>query len=213
MSKTAEPRVGQAAPVTPPEHANGGGAAEPRRRVKRAFTATHLIVTGLAGLVSVMVSLLFQVAPGLRPDPGDNVGADVAVIALEPGATVGSWINRGAVGAARERLRRAFDGQLEFGGEIIFVHVAVDGHKHKDVSLRYRLYEARTHRRASRRLGFAPFATVGIDAPRQRSVQLMFVPDLKREQDLFVRVELSDSNGLLAVADSERISRGRLQSQ
>ncbi len=213
MTDEARSRVEQAAPVGAPERGNGATApGTPRAsRVKPWFTATHVAVTAVAGLVSVVVSLVFQLMPWLKPDPRDNVGADVAVIALEPKATVGSWIERGFPPEDRDELRQKNKGQLGFRGEMIFVRVAVDGHKHKNVRLRYRLYLTETHKPVHERLGYSDYDDMRIEAPSQRSVRLMFVPNLRPERDMFVRVELSDESGLLAVADSGNISRGLLR--
>jgi hypothetical protein len=51
-------------------------------------------------------------------------------------------------------------------------------------------------------------ARINIDAPSERSVQLMWLPDLSAEHDRFVSVELSDTDGLLAVANSQKIHKG-----
>lgn len=204
--------VEQAPVVTPPETTNGHGlAARTRReRVRAAFSRTHVVIAAVAGLVSVSVSLLFQLVPNLKPDPRDTVGADVAIVAVEPGVRVKDWIERGFQGSERAQLMRRFRTQLDFPGELIYVRVAVDGHKHKDVGLTYALYGAVSQRRLPDRLNFAPFSRIRIDAPSERSIQYLFVPDLRFERDLFIRAQLTDSEGVLAVADSGRLRAGRL---
>jgi|SRR5687768_8937981 len=203
--------VEQAPPVDPPESTNGHGTRTLREgRIRAAFSRTHVVIAAVAGLVSVGVSLLFQLAPELRPDPRDSVGADVAVVAVEPGVRVRDWINRGFRGEQRAELTRTFESQLDFPGELIYVRVAVDGHKHKDVGLRYALYGARSQRRLPDRLNFTPYSRIRISAPSQRSIQYLFVPDLRFESDLFIRAELTDGDGVLAVADSGRLRAGKL---
>jgi hypothetical protein len=207
-----EPTVSQApAPRTPGTNGHDAQTAETGSgRIRSALSRTHVVIAAVAGLVSVGVSLLFQLAPGLKPDPRDNVGADVAVVAVEPGVRVRDWIERGFRGDTRNEMMRRFGDQLEFGGELIYVRVAVDGHKHEDVGLRYTLYSARTHRRLPDAINFEPYSRIPIDAPSERSVQMLFVPELKWEPDLFIRAELTDEDGVLAVADSGRIRAGRL---
>ena len=50
-----------------------------------------------------------------------------------------------------------------------------------------------------------------IDAPSRTSVQLLFVPSLQDLQDVpdtFVRIELLDDRGMLAVADTPTLHHG-----
>lgn len=209
----SERTVEQAPVVPPPESTNGHTTVAPNRgdRVRAAFSRTHVVIAAVAGLVSVGVSLLFQLAPDLRPDPRDSVGADVAIVAVEPGVRVRDWIERGFVGEERAEMLRRFRDQLEFPGELIYVRVAVDGHKHKDVGLSYALYGATSQRRLPDRLNFSPFARIRISAPSQRSIQYLFVPSLRFERDLFIRAQLTDSEGVLAVGDSGRLHKGKLR--
>jgi hypothetical protein len=207
-------RIVEQAPSIAPETTNGHGAPAPTRRaqVRSAFSRTHVVIAAVAGLVSVGVSLLFQLAPDLKPDPRDSVGADVAVVAVEPGVTVREWIDRGFRGEQRAALTEKFRTQLDFVGELIYVRVAVDGHKHKDVGLSYALYGAESHRRLPNRLDFAPYSRIRIEAPSQRSIQYLFVPSLRFERDLFIRTQLTDGEGVLAIGDSGRLRKGKLAS-
>lgn len=180
-------------------------------RARRFLGDTNLVLTAVAGLVAAGVALLFQFAPSLKPDPGDSIGADVSVVALERGATIGSWIQHGFSGAAEQAAQRAkYSGQLGFPGEIVYVRVAVDGHKHKNVSLSYRLFAAKSEKPLTQ-LETAEYATLRMEAPSQRSVSMMFVPDLASAGDVFVRVVLRDDTNVLAVADSRTISGGKLR--
>ena len=207
-----EPSVERAPVIAPPESTNGHGAREPGRgaRVRSAFSRTHVVIAAIAGLVSVGVTLLFQLAPELRPDPRDTVGADVSIVAVEPGVSVRDWIARSFQGEERDAQMRRFAEQLDFPGELIYVRVAVDGHKHKDVGLSYALYGAESQRRLPDRLNFSPFSKIRVEAPSERSIQYLFVPDLRFERDLFIRAQLTDSDGVLAVGDSGRLHKGKL---
>jgi hypothetical protein len=206
-------RMVEQAPVVAPDTTNGH-TAPPRSRGARARAAvsrTHIVIAAVAGLVSVGVSLLFQFVPDLKPDPRDSVGADVAVVAVEPGVSVRDWIARGFQGEQRAEMMRRYSGQLDFPGELIYVRVAVDGHKHKDVGLSYALYGAESHRRLPDRLNFAPFSRIRIEAPSERSIQYLFVPSLRFTSDLYIRAQLTDSEGVLAVGDSGRLHKGKLR--
>ena len=180
-------------------------------QIRGAVSRTHVVVAAVAGLVSVGVSLLFQLAPSLKPDPRDSVGADVAVVAVEPGVNVRQWIHRAFQGERRDALLHTYRDQLDFGGELIYVRVAVDGHKHRDVGLSYALYSAQSQRRLPDSASFARFSRIRITAPKQRSIQYLFVPDLTYDTDLFIRAQLTDRDGVLAVADSGRLHRGKLK--
>jgi hypothetical protein len=195
----------------PPEAPPANGAGKVRAgRVRRWASQTNVVLAAVAGLVSAGIALLFQLAPGLKPDPGDNIGADVSVIALERGVTIESWLQRGFRGAAYAEQYAKYKDQLPYRGEIIYVHVAVDGHKHKDVSLSYRLFMAKSQLPVTA-IATGDFAKLKMEAPSQRSVSLMFVPNLKKTGDLFLRVTLRDDTDVLAVADSRTISDGKLR--
>ena len=206
------PRVEERPPADEAQQANGAGEVQPGR-TRRFLSHTNVVLTAVAGLVSVSIALLFQLAPSLKPDPGDNIGADVSVVALERGVTIASWIDRGfSTAAARAEQREKFRGQLDYPGEIVYVRVAVDGHKHKDVSLSYRLFIAKSQNPVPKTiLDTSDYARLEMQAPSQRSVSLMFVPDLKGTGDLFVRVTLRDDANVLAVADSRTIVDGKLR--
>src|SRR5262245_32096112 len=101
-------RVEQRPPPSEAPPADGAGEVRPGR-ARRWASHTNVVLTAVAGLVSATIALLFQLAPGLKPDPGDNIGADVSVVALERGATIKSWIDRGfTTPAARAEQRAKF---------------------------------------------------------------------------------------------------------
>lgn len=197
----------------PPPETNGHSAPPRAGGLRAAVSRTHVVIAAVAGLVSVGVSLLFQLVPNLKPDPRDSVGADVAVVAVEPGVSVREWITRGFQGEQRAEMMRRYDGQLDFKGELIYVRVAVDGHKHKDVGLSYALYGAESQRRLPDRLNFSPYSRIRIEAPSERSIQYLFVPSLRFTSDLFIRAQLTDGEGVLAIGDSGRLHNGLLSSR
>lgn len=174
------------------------------------FKRLHLAAVAILGLAVTSVALLFDLAPGLKPDPRDRVGADVSVFALEPGVTIGQWLERGFAPGRRPKLGSG-DVDESAEGELLYVRTAVDGHKHDEVTLRYGVYFADSHRRVPAGAIDSPeFPPLAVSSPSERSVQTLWVPDLSGEGALFVRVELWDENGMLAVADSATIRRGRL---
>ena len=95
---------------------------------------------------------------------------------------------------------------------MLYVRTQVDGHKHKDVSLRYALYSRRTQTAFTVPLphGLERVQRTHLEAPSQRSVQLLWMPDLSGEEDVFVRVSLMSEHGLLAVTDSPILHNGMI---
>ena len=179
------------------------------RRLRPALKQAHVAVAALLGLATGAVALLFQLVPALKPDPRDRVGADLAIVALEPGVPLGRWIKRAFPAAEHEALAREYP-NARAPGEMLYVRISVDGHKHRNVSVRYGVYDAKTERRV--RLDAPPNGpsdSLTLSAPSERSVQMLWIPDLSLEPALFIRVELWDDDGILAVADAPRIVRGR----
>jgi len=181
-------------------------------------------LTAMIALVTAAIALLYQLVPALKPDPRERVGAAVEIFAVEPAVQLGQWLQDAFpedVDAATERVLGTRTPEpneltLTLTGTVVYVRTEVDGYKHRAIAIRVRLYVARSQRRAP-----TPFAapyreTSGarIDSPNRRSVQLLFLPDLRAEPTPeFLRVELIDaqSGSMLAVADSPELVRGRIR--
>jgi hypothetical protein len=181
-------------------------------------TALFATICAVVALLASAVGLFWDFLPQYRPDPLDTVGADVAVVALEPGVRLVDWL-RQAYGTDFEGRARDIFGrppsssELRQPGELLYVRTQVDGHKHKDVTLHYQLYDGATDTPVEIPLPprLANVQRVKLDAPSQRSVQLLWTPDLQDEEGAFLRVELTSEHGLLAVADSGALHKGRLR--
>ena len=189
-----------------------------KKEPSKARPALFATICALVALIASAVGLFWDLLPQYRPDPLDTVGADVAVVAVEPGVKLVDWLRR-AYGTDFDRPARDIFGrppsssELRQPGELLDVRTQVDGHKHKDVALRYRLYDGVTDRPVEIPLPplLAKVQRVKLDAPSQRSVQLLWTPDLRDEEGAFIRVELTSEHGLLAVADSAALHKGRLR--
>jgi hypothetical protein len=182
----------------------------PGPRHRRLVTQANVVATAVLALATGAVALLFQLAPWLKPDPRDRVGADVSIFALEPRVTLGDWVKRAFPLDEQAELARQ-NPNRSAPGEMLYVRTTVDGHKHRDVSLRYAIYHADDHARVDpESIDAPPPEPFDLSSPSERSVQALWVPDLSLEPDaLFIRVELWDDEGMLAVADSPRIEKGR----
>jgi hypothetical protein len=183
-------------------------------------------ITATVALASALLALLFQLLPSLKPDPRENVGADVAIYRFEPHVSVAEWLRRAFSGDQYDDRLKAIVGahptKVEVGqlntdiGELVYVRTTVDGFKHKHVSVRVRLYDAKRQEPLYLPPDLAHLLKISrkplrIDAPSRRSVQLLWIPDLSSVGGAFVRVEMLDDNGILAVADSLPLRRGRIR--
>lgn len=181
----------------------------PRPRHRRLVTQANVVATAVLALATGAVALLFQLAPFLKPDPRDRVGADVSIFALEPNVELGEWIKRAFPPDEQGEAGREYPDRGA-QGEMLYVRTAVDGHKHRDVRLRYAIYYAADETRVPPEdIDAPPLRPFDLSSPSERSVQALWVPDLSGEPALFIRVELWDDEGMLAVADSPRIEEGR----
>jgi hypothetical protein len=207
---------GHADTVAPPEEARPRRDGAPRTKrpwSKGWFTTVCAVV---AFLVSA-VGLFWDFLPQYRPDPLDSVGADVSVVAVQPQVRLVDWLELTHGPDPRGEAKEIFGrtptfSELAQRGELIYVRTQVDGHKHKDVALAYALYDGETQTPVHLPVPpeLAKLQRITLDAPSERSVQLLWAPDLSLEENAFIRVELRSNHGLLAVADSAPLHRGGL---
>ena len=192
------------------------------RGLRRLVAESKTFLTALIALVAATVGLLFQLVPSLKPDPRERVGAAVEIFAVERGVRIGDWLRDAFpkdVAAATKRVLGTTTpepSELTVEGTVVYVRAEVDGYKHRSVALRARLYIWRSQQRVPTNFA-APYresSGVTIDSPNRRSVQLLFVSDLRAEPEPeFLRVELVDSSSgaILAIADSPELLRGRIR--
>lgn len=199
----------------------------PRPRHGAAFYA--FVVAAIA-LVSSAIGLVFDVSPGLRPDPREKLGAAVSVLAAEPGVPLGEWLDRGTESEGelkrkREQTLRNFrvprtappeevDAQLRIQGTAFFVQTLVEGLKRDDVELRWTLYDHGTKRRfepTEDEWHDQPTVQLRQSTPTDRAVVLAWIPDNGSPDRVFARFEIRDEDGAtLAMADSRPfVAKGR----
>ena len=187
-------------------------APTPAERTRWFATACALVALAASG-----VGLFFDVAPQYRPDPQENVGADLTLVAIEPRVPLRDWLERVDPRHVQEHAQEVFGrppsrSELAQVGELLYVRTQVDGHKHKDVTLAYQVYDGKTQTPVAIPLlpDMERLQRIRLDAPSDRSVQLLWMPSLEGEDDVFIRVQLSSEHGLLAVTDSKRLHDGKL---
>ena len=175
-------------------------------------TAWALIVA-LVALAASASSLVFTFLPQLKPDPRDSVAAQLSIFAIEPGVTIGEYLRRayGSVTAEPNGVRIPPE-ERGFLGELVYARVRVDGYKHRRVQLTAEIYDASTQQRVEIPNGVSSTTalavrTVELDTPSTSTVQLFWILNLAGNGPAFVRIEMSDANRMLAVADSPVIDR------
>jgi hypothetical protein len=186
-------------------------------RFSRLTKGTWTMTVAAVALLGSLLSIGFTLFPSLKPDPRDHVAAALSVFGVDPGVTMGDFLRRAHPGdwkaAARAYGIDPGGAQLGFPGEVVYVRTQVDGYKHRSVTLIASFYDARTQSRLDPSALGGQQNTVatkiGLDSPSSSSVQLFFIPDLKGEPPVIIRVEMYDSRGMLAVADSPVIRDGR----
>lgn len=194
--------------------------APPQREGERRGSVWFATICALVALAAGAIGLFWDFAPQFRPDPLEVVGADVTIAAIEPDVTLETWLRKARPDdfeAVAKNLfgREPSKAELALEGHLLYVKIQVDGHKHKDVSLAYRTYRAKEQ---------TPFEPLGLpepaasklrsarlNAPSERSVQLLWIPSLRGEGDTFIRVELTSDRGLLAITDSGTLHNGLLR--
>ena len=211
---------GAPAPQGTPANGGSGAAPVPSRKERRRFGGlAWTVVVALVAFASSMAALVFQLWPGLRPDPRDRLGAEVSVFAIDPGVSVDQWLRRAAFSeedyekAAAQRIRAACGEEatrsncnaLRSRGEMLYVRTTVEGFKRREVAMRVSLYDAATHARVAT-IDAVEVARERLDAPTDKAVLPIWMPcPPDASKTYFFRIELAHrgDEALLAVGDSK----------
>ena len=169
-------------------------------------------IVACVALASSVAALVFELWPGLRPDPRTRLGADVAVFTVDPNVTFEDHLGRISFTKAQlnERLEKACKsakscGLLKLHGDEVYVRTTVEGFKRRSISMRIALYSA-TSRTRVEGASDVDVATEKLSSPSDRAVVPVWTPCPPAEgKRYFVRVELYHRGDdlLLAVADSK----------
>jgi hypothetical protein len=179
-------------------------SAEPGNAgVRRFGKATWALAVAFVALASSASSLLFTFLPQLKPDPRDSVAAQLSIFGIDPGVSLGDYIQQAYGGEAAAPAGFQFPRQeLTYPGDMVYVRTRVDGFKHRRVRLTASLYNAATQRLIPLPQQTLDARTVELDTPSTATVQLFWILSLYGEPPTFVRVEMFDGTRMLAVADS-----------
>jgi hypothetical protein len=187
----------------------------PKTGLRGLSSTAWAMLTAAIALAGSLISLAFTLWPALKPDPLDQVGAALSVVAVEPNVKIDDWAKHAFPTSWQDELKDIFGkprptpGELDNRGAVIYVRTQVDGYKHRSVRLRWTVHKVSTGSRVryEELIGDAPrVPDLEMDAPDRSSVQLLFIPSLKDIEDpqVFVRIELVDveGSGTLAVTDT-----------
>lgn len=182
-----------------------------RSLVRTLGTARGALVA-TASLVTAVLGVIFLLVPSWRPLPRDRIEASVQVRAVEHNVALEEWARRQYTRDPARRLRElvgSADVDVSTStGMVLYVVLRAEGFKRRSISLRTRIYDARTREESTTEAPtLLPRAgRLRIDAPSRSSVQLLLVAELDGlGGSYFVRVEAYDDGGILAYDDSPMI--------
>lgn len=199
-----------------------GDPAEGGPGVRRLSNVAWAMLTAVVALVGSLVTVLFTLVPSLKPDPREQIGAAISVFAVDANVTLADWAHR-AYPDWRAEYKLIFNTPtpapdlLAVLGDVVYVRTQVDGYKHRSVTLQWSVYDAAHHTPDGGRIDYGklvsapPIPPLKIDSPNRSSVQLLFVPlvgELVDTPRTFVRVELDDPQGVLAITDTATLVHG-----
>jgi hypothetical protein len=190
----------------------GRELSEGERKPRRLGTLAWTAVVAAVALASGLTGLVFDLWPGLKPDPRTKLSGEVSVFAVDPSVSYGEYLKRTSFSDTefQRRSLQVCDGRrtcnrLALPGEQIYINTTVEGFKRRAVILRLSLYRAATHRRVAG-ISDVDVARENLDAPTDRAVvPVWLICPPQPWARYFVRVELyhRGDNVLLAVGDSK----------
>jgi hypothetical protein len=185
------------------------------RRVRMSVTALVALVGALLAAAISGTTLAFTLLPGLKPDPKEKVGADLAVLALDKNVDYGEY---------RERPGRKIDVEANprkhHPGNVFYLRAHIEGFKRGSLRLQWFTYNPDGERRPRSGIEAGEKTVFEPDAPINTQVAQIWVRepgsfDLDGEWDsdandfpYFVRFELYSDDVLLAFRDSPKFHVG-----
>jgi hypothetical protein len=159
------------------------------------------LVSAFVGSALGTTDLVFQLFPGLRPDPRERAEAVVTVLTVDESVTQRAHFRRlggPPAGCKREQLGRR--------GNVYYVRVDVAGFRRDTVGVKWFTYEVGGRRAASVRSNRLETTAFQARASINRQVAQIWVPWPLRAGDFFVRFELYAGGALRAFADTKPFS-------
>jgi hypothetical protein len=166
-----------------------------RRRAHITVGALAAFVTGAVGFAATANGVVFDIFPGLRPDPGVELAVEMQVVGVDRGVTFPDyWKRIREKGAPDKRLA----GDV---GDVAYVRVRIRGRKNQTVSLARSIYELPSRKRlgdhSTQRDHYFRASTTN-----DQWIAQIWLPPMLHSQRYFARLELWEGNDLLAFADT-----------
>lgn len=190
-------------------------ATEARRPRRRRFS-TALTVTALTAGVALLsggIGLVFDLWPGLRPDPHTERSSSERIVAVDRYVSRLDYLRRRYPDPRAFQRAKAHELSLAAGqsaglkikGELVYIQVAIHGFKGGHVTLQRSVYDEVSRQRV------VPARTESLwtgAAPSDQWIAEMWLgPVVGPRRKFFVRAEIRDDQGvLLAIADSRPFS-------
>jgi hypothetical protein len=168
-------------------------AAWPQRLLGLPRRLTVTAVTALVALVAATVGLVFNLWPGLKPDPEVQLHATIKPVGLEPNVLYTNFL---------ERMGRNSAHAANVSGNVVYVQLETEGLKGYESHLRWYLYKLPTGRRLKRERQPNDNVQLVSGTTSDRYVIPVWVQAPRDTGTYFVRFELEARGVLLAIANS-----------
>lgn len=187
------------------DRAEGASNAPPRQAwpqrvlgLPQRVSVTAL--TALVALVAATVGLVFNLWPGLKPDPEVQLHATITPVGLETNVLYTDFL---------DRMERNSAHAPKISGDVVYVQLETDGLKGYESHLRWFLYK-RNNARLSK--DFQPNDNVHLvsGTTSDRYVIPVWVKAPRDRGTYFVRFELKARGVLLAIANSHSFPNCRV---
>jgi hypothetical protein len=171
-----------------------------------------VLVTLVGAMLAALISganLTFELWPGLKPDPKEKVGADLAVLAVDKNVDYEDYGGR----PGRSVAVRA---NGEDPGNVFYLQARIEGFKRETLRLKWFTYNPNGERRQGTREEAAAERVFEPEAPINTQVAQVWVKEpggliegtweSQSGKGYFVRFELYKGDALLAFKDSRPFS-------
>jgi hypothetical protein len=184
---------------------------EKDRRERMGVAAVVTLIGALLAAAISATALTFDLAPSLKPDPKEKVGADLAVLAIDKNVSYEEY------GGRPGRHIVAVGAEPDHPGNVFYLRAQIEGFKRESVRLKWFIYEPNGERRPGSKKEASEQTLFEPEAPINTQVAQIWVREPGRfdryhEWDsddgkgYFVRFELYSGDVLLGFQDSPRFN-------
>jgi hypothetical protein len=191
-------QVNDRQPQAPARTKHADEAASGTRQ--RSRLQTTALVTLIGAILAAAISgtnLVFELWPGLKPDPKEKVGGKIENLARDLNVPFGAFLAR--IG------RHARPGaDLKEVGNVFYVRAEIEGFKRETVRLKWFTYDDNNEERLpGLRSGEDAESLFRPHAPIDTQIAQVWVPTPSDPGNYYVRFELYSGDVLLAFVDSK----------